>query len=150
MKNLKWFGFCLIALFISLNAHADTQFTARFAGQQAVDGVNSLAVTFSGALDARQNLDTYFSLFTKNDLAVEGSWVLSKDPQVVYFSNVAADTHYLIKIHKGLKSDSGQILEKAQEYKIKTREVQPMISFGNKGFILASKLNRGLPEHIEY
>jgi len=145
MKNLKCLGFCLIALFFAITANANNKFMVRFATQQTVDGVNSLAVTFSDALDSRQNLDSYFSLFTKNDLAVEGSWVLSKDPQVVYFSNIKAATQYNIKIHKGLKNALGETLEKALEYSVRTRETQPMISFGDKGFILASKLNRGLP-----
>ncbi|CCK80679.1 alpha-2-macroglobulin family protein [Desulfobacula toluolica] len=145
MKNLKWLLVCLIALFFTVIVHADNKFVARFAGQQTVDGVNALAVTFSDLLDPRQNLESYFSLFAKDDHAVEGSWVLSKDLHVVYFSNIEPDTDYVIKIHKGLKSVAGQTLETAQKYSIKTREVQPMISFGSKGFILASKLNRGLP-----
>lgn len=145
MKNLKWFGFCLVTLVFTITAQANNKFIVQFAGQQTVDGVNSLAVTFSGALDSKQNLDIYFSLFTKNDHPVEGSWVLSKDPQVVYFRNIKADTEYVIKIHKGLKAALGDSLKKAKEYSIRTREVKPMISFGDKGFILASKLNRGLP-----
>ncbi len=145
MRKLKSLALCLIILFVVFNASADTKFAAQFAGQQAIDGSNCLAVTFSEKLNSTQKLDTYFSIFTNNDIAVEGSWILSKDPQVVYFSNVKADTEYVIKIHKGLKAASGQILETAQNFSIKTRQVQPMISFGNKGFILASKLNRGLP-----
>ncbi len=145
MKNLKCLGCCFIALLFTITANANTQFMVRFAAQQTVDGKNSLAVTFSDALDSKQNLDSYFSLFTKNDLAVEGSWVLSNDPQVVYFSNIKSDTLYNIKIHRGLRSASGKTLEEAQEYPVRTREAQPRISFGNNGFILASKLNRGLP-----
>lgn len=145
MKSVKAFVFCLVTLLFTLNAHADALFTAQFAGQQTVDGSNALAITFSAPLDTKQNLDSYFSLFTDKDMAVEGSWVISKNPQVVYFTNIQANTGYKINIHKGLKSAKGKILKKAQNYSVKTREVHPMISFDSKGFILASKLSRGLP-----
>ena len=145
MKNLKWIATCLAVLFLVCHAHAAENFVARFAGQQAVDGVNSIAVTFSETLDAAQNIDTYLALFTEDDVAQDGSWVLSKDPQVVYFSNVEPNTGYVIKIYKGLKAASGKQLETAQKFTVKTRDVVPMISFGSKGFILPSKLNRGLP-----
>ncbi len=145
MKKIKWSVICLTLILIGSLAHAAKDFGPRFAGQQTVDGANSLAVTFSHPVDASQDLNTYFTVFTEDDVAVEGGWVLSADPKVVYFSNIEPDTKYLIRIHKGLKAVSGSTLQEAKKFTVKTRQIMPMISFGSKGFILPSRMNRGLP-----
>ncbi len=124
---------------------AQETFKAQFAFQQTVQGENSVAVTFSAAIDGTRNLDSYFSIFTEENAAVEGGWILSDDPQVVYFTNIEPDTHYNIMIHKGLKAESGAILTESAEFQVKTRPVEAMINFGSSGFILASNLSRGLP-----
>ncbi len=120
-------------------------FEARFAGQQTVDGENAVAVTFSAALDARQNLAPYFSIRTGDGAAVDGAWILAKDPQVVYFSQVEPETTYKIEVSKGLRSASGQSLAAPVTYEVKTRAAEPMLMFSSRGFILASELSRGLP-----
>ncbi|MFH2094013.1 MAG: alpha-2-macroglobulin [Pseudomonadota bacterium] len=145
MNTLKMMTLGLIVLFFCSTASADNEFKTRFAGQQTIDDTNCIAVTFSMQLDSKQNLNTYFSIFTDKDIPVEGAWVLAQDLLVVYFTNILPDTPYTIKIHKGLKSATGSILETAGEYQVRTRAVQPMISFDSNGFILASKLSRGLP-----
>ncbi|MEH0018594.1 MAG: alpha-2-macroglobulin [Desulfobacter sp.] len=118
---------------------------ARFSGQQTVDGENALAVTFSQPLDPRQDLSPYFGLHTGDDTPVEGGWILAKDTHVAYFTNIEPDTTYKIRIARGLKAENGSTLEEAVAYDITTRPVEPMIVFGSKGFILASKLVKGLP-----
>ncbi len=145
MNILKLATICLVSFFISFTANADDTFNARFAGQQTIGGINTIAVTFSEALDPKQNLDAYLSIFTDTDHAVDGAWVLSEDPRIIFFSNIISDTSYVINIHKGLKSATGRTLETPREFRVKTRPVQPMISFDGNGFILASKLSRGLP-----
>jgi hypothetical protein len=141
--------FVLVTLFfiplVCQSAHASNGFEARFAGQQTVEGENAIAITFSRGLDTRQNLELYLRIFKETDLPVEGGWVLSKDPQVVYFTNVEPGTQYKVQIYKGLKADSGDILETGVTFRVSTREVAPTISFGSKGFVLTSKLTRGLP-----
>lgn len=149
MKPRHLFVIFLVTLFfIPLfyqSVHASGGFDAQFAGQQTVAGENAIAITFSRGLDTRQNLELYLRIFKETDLPVEGGWVLSKDPQVVYFTNVEPGIQYRIQIHKGLKADSGDILETGVTFRVLTREVTPTISFGSKGFVLASKLTRGLP-----
>ena len=120
-------------------------FEARFAGQQTVDGENAIALTFSAPLDARQNLAPYLTIRAKEGGAVDGAWVLAKDPQVVYFSQVEPDTAYVITVAKGLKSAEGEALAEGITYEVKTRPAEPMLMFSSRGFVLASELNRGLP-----
>ncbi len=147
MKPRHLFVVLVTLFFIPLvyqSGHAEG-FEAQFAGQQTVAGENAIAVTFSRGLDTRQNMELYLRIFKEKDLPVEGGWILSKDPQVIYFTNVEPGTQYKIQIHKGLKADSGDILETGVSFQVSTREVTPMISFGSKGFVLASKLVRGLP-----
>ncbi|SLM32331.1 putative Uncharacterized lipoprotein yfhM [Desulfamplus magnetovallimortis] len=117
----------------------------QFAAQQTVGDTNAIALTFSLPLDTTQNFDSYFSLFKDDGIAVEGGWVLSDDPNVIYFSNIEPGTAYTIKVHKGLKGLSGAFLKNSAEFNVKTRPVEPMIAFGSTGFILASKLVKGLP-----
>ncbi len=123
----------------------ESSFEARFAGQQAVDGENTLAVTFSKALDSKQDLTPYFSLSTGEGEIVEGAWILAEDPSVVYFTHIEPDTSYKIEIFRGLKAEAGDVFEDELVYEITTRSAEPMIVFGSRGFILASKLTKGLP-----
>lgn len=145
MKSIRLFVlFFVLSLVIPVMGTAQT-FKAEFAGQQTVDGENAVAITFSEKLDTKQNLDPYFSLRTGDGAAVEGAWILAKDPQVVYFTHVEPDTTYKIQISQGLKAKSGKLLSDATVFEVTTRQAEPMISFGSQGFILASKLSRGLP-----
>jgi len=143
MKSLRLFVlFFIFFLPISVSAAA---FEASFAGQQTVDGENGLAVTFSTALDTRQDLSAYFILQTEDADIVEGAWILAEDPRVVYFTHIDPDTTYKIQIDKGLKAQTGEKLLAQVVYEVSTRRAEPMIAFGSRGFILASKLVRGLP-----
>ncbi len=145
MKRIIILVLCFWSFLFHPAVQAGIEFSCRFAGQQTVDGMNALAVTFSEPLDTTLNPDRYFSIRTADGESPEGSWIISKDPQVAYFSNIKADTGYVVTIRKGLKAASKRVLKTGQEYTIKTRPVRPMISFGSTGFILASKLNSGLP-----
>lgn len=122
-------------------------FIAQFASQQTIDGTNAVAVTFSSSLDPTQDLNRFLAIFDPHGVPGEGGWVLSKDPQVAYFANIEADTAYAIEVHKGLKSADGTLLNDSAEFEVKTRPVEAMIHFGSKGFILSSRLSRGLPVH---
>ncbi|HCY86442.1 MAG TPA: alpha-2-macroglobulin family protein, partial [Desulfobacteraceae bacterium] len=52
---------------------------------------------------------------------------------------------YHIRVSKGLTAVDGTLLEEEGAFEITTRSAAPMITFGSRGFILASKLIRGLP-----
>ena len=144
MKKIVIF-LSMVFLLSVTSAWADDEFEALFAGQQTVDGSNALAVTFSEPVDTRQNLDTYFNVLDSDGTALEGSWVISKDPQILYFTNIEPAAQYTVIILKGLNAASGRRLETAREFSVTTREITPAISFADNGFILASRLNQGLP-----
>lgn len=145
MKTLHVIVIFIATLFVIPSIHASEGFSAQFAGQQTVAGENAIAVTFSKGLDTRQDMNPYLRIFKEKEMPVEGAWVLAEETQVVYFTNVEPGTQYEIQIFKGLKSNAGEVLETGATYQVQTREVSPMISFGSKGFVLASKLSRGLP-----
>lgn len=141
-----YLALCLCGMICMSPFYAGAQgVEARFAGQQTVDGENAVAVTFSKALDARQNLAPYFSIRTEKGEAVDGAWILAKDPQVVYFSQVTPKTVYNIEVKKGLRAASGETLADPVTYEVTTRAAEPMLMFSSRGFILASDLSRGLP-----
>ncbi|THB81382.1 MAG: alpha-2-macroglobulin family protein [Desulfobacteraceae bacterium] len=145
MKTIQWLIGALILAVVSCPALAADEFNVLFAGQQTVDGENAIAVTFSSPLDSTQRFDTYVSIFDNQRTPVEGAWVLSSDPQVLFFSNIQADSHYRVEVYKGLKDHQGNALQQARDFSIKTREIVPTISFASKGFILPSTLRKGLP-----
>ena len=115
MKKIIVFLGMVFLLSVTTASAGDT-FEALFAGQQTVDGT-----------------------------ALEGSWIISKDPQVLYFTNIEPANQYTVVILKGLKAASGSRLEMAGEFSVTTRGDHPAISFADKGFILASRLNQDLP-----
>jgi len=145
MKSLRLSLLFLILVFFMPVLVFANGFEASFAGQRTVDGDNALAVTFSMALDSRQDLSSYMVIETHDGDGVEGAWILAKDPQVVYFTHIEPDTAYRIRIDKGLKAQTGEPLKEEAVYEVSTRPAEPMIAFGSRGFILASKLVRGLP-----
>lgn len=145
MTCLRWISILFVCLCVIQSAAVADSFEPHFSGQQTVDGENAIAVTFSHPLDAKQDLSSYFSLKKKDGNDVDGAWILSEDPQVVYFTQIKPDTKYEIRIAPGLKSESGQTLAEEVAYEVKTRPVEPMIAFGSRGFVLASELVRGLP-----
>ncbi len=113
-KNFVFLG---IILFASITtASADDKFEALFAGQQTVDGNNALAVTFSEPVDTRQNLDTYFSVLSSDETPQQGSWIVSKEPQIIYFTNIEPANQYTVIVLKGLKDASGSRLETEKNF----------------------------------
>ena len=136
---------CLL-LFAGQGIAQSAELEARFAGQQTVDGQNALAVTFSLPLDTTQDLNKYFSILEQaDDTPVDGAWILAKDTQVAYFTQIRPDTAYTIHVEKGLMPAQGQPLAGKVIYEVTTRSAQPMIAFGSTGFILAADLVKGMP-----
>ncbi len=144
MKPFQLLILILLVCLLPMPASAG-EFEALFAGQQTVDGENTIAVTFSDPVDGRQNLSAFLGIRTEENEPVKGAWVLTEDSQVAYFSGIEPDTAYKIRVMPGLKSETGHSLGKEYTYKIRTREADPMISFGSTGFVLASELTSGLP-----
>lgn len=145
MKPILNICLCVFILSISPAVRASDDFKALFAGQQTVDSENAVAVTFSAPLDSAQDFDRFVSISDDRDVAVDGAWVLSTDPQVLYFTHVAPDALYRIRVSQGLADTHGNTIAHEQAFEVKTREVVPMVSFATKGFILPATLTRGIP-----
>nr|WP_320190159.1 alpha-2-macroglobulin [uncultured Desulfobacter sp.] len=150
MKHFQLFFLPILSLYLLLFtvqgiAHS-AELEARFAGQQTVDGQNALAVTFSLPLETKQDFSKYLSIIEQADeTPVDGAWILAKDTQVAYFTQIKPGTAYTIHVAKGLAPAQGKALAEKVIYEVTTRSAHPMIAFGSTGFILASDLVKGLP-----
>ncbi len=138
---------CLFLSWVPASAGGETTtfFQVDFVEQQTIDQQDCIAVGFSQALDSREDMNLCFSITLEDGEPVSGGWVLAKDGRRVYFTNIQPDTAYSISVEKTIKSRSGNTLEETGVYTVTTRPVEPMISFGGQGYVLASGLSRGLP-----
>jgi uncharacterized protein YfaS (alpha-2-macroglobulin family) len=126
-------------------AAAAADFKILFVGQRTIKNQNSIAVTFSGQVDATRDFNRFLTLFSEEHGAVDGAWVLTEKGDVAYFTHIEADTKYEVQIRRGLASTSGQKIRENKTVKVRTRAAKASISFGSKGYILPSELAGGLP-----
>ncbi len=146
IKQIKWGLLAIILVCMAIPVRGETGFSALFAGQQTIENENAVAVTFSEALDSTQAFDTLMTIVDeKHNTAADGAWILARDRQVLYFTNIEPGTTYRIEVSGLLENHRHKKLEKAREFQVKTRETVPMVSFASSGFILPSALTKGLP-----
>ncbi len=148
----KGLGITILTLFTALafrpsSAVAQNELEVLFVGQQTIDNQNCIAITFSLPLDGRRDFNRFVQIFSEDQGAVEGAWVLTDKGDGAYFSNIEAHTKYEVLIRKGLQAANGQVLADSSSHKVKTRKVQAFISFASKGYILPAKLAAGIPVH---
>lgn len=111
--------------------------------ERAYDGGNALAVTFNQPLDSRQDIDEYLRVSAFR-LPVDGSWVLSKNLKITYFSHINPKTSYTVKVFPGLISSQGVRMQSRAEQTIETRNIVPSAVFASSGHFLPAKLSEGL------
>lgn len=111
--------------------------------ERSFDGGGALAVTFSTPLDTAKPHDQYFTV-VKNE-EVEGSWVLSDNGKIAYFSNTDPNAYYSVKVHKGLVAANGQKLSAAVKESVRTRNIKASVSFASQGSFLPLDIHSGLP-----
>ena len=142
------FGFsffsAVMVLALPLFAGA-ADFKVLFVGQQTQDGHDFIAVTFSSPVDATQDINRFLKLFSTETGEVDGAWVLTDKASVAYFVNIEADTNYEVNVRQGLQAVDGRTFAQTNTHTLRTRKAQAYISFGSKGYVLPSKLARGIP-----
>jgi len=133
----------------SLNArYADTGLRVLDVSEREWKGRNMLAVTLSVPLDTEQDLQPFFSVNTDNGRVVDGAWVTSDDKKMAYFTATQPKTQYEVSVHRGLPGLTGATLELSTSQKIKTRNINPSVSFASKGSVLPAGLSSGIPVSV--
>ncbi len=124
---------------------AADRFQVECVQQQTIDDTDCIAVVFSQALNSRKNINPYLSITREDGSPVAGAWAMTTDAVRAYFTNIEPGTKYVVEIQKGLLAKNGKRLEKNARYELSTREVLPMIGFGNSGHILPRSKECVLP-----
>lgn len=113
--------------------------------ERDLDGSNALAVTLSVPLNPGEDHQSYFNVAHKDNGVVDGSWVLSPSGRVAYFADIQPNSPYRVTVHKGLIAATGKELTTSVSEEIKSRNIQPSVSFDTSGSFLPDGLSTGLP-----
>ncbi len=81
----------------------------------------------------------------ENGKLVEGAWVLSENPRLLYFPHIKPETRYVVKIDAGIAAKNGSKIASETRYSIRTAAVSPAFYFASRGVVLPAGQNGGLP-----
>ncbi len=112
--------------------------------ERLYQGGPALSVVLSEKLDPEKRHDKFLSVFKKEE-AVQGSWVLGENGQILYFPNVEPDTEYTVLVRRTLASKSGLNLDANVEKSVTTKSIEQSFGFADEGLVLPEKLTGGLP-----
>lgn len=112
--------------------------------ERSMDGRNELTISFSGAVDARRDFQSFIYTY-KDGVRVDGAWRANDDGTMLMFANTEPDSKYLIQIDGGIKSSTHQPLQIPLEQEIETRSLTARANFSGRGLFLSRGLGKGLP-----
>ncbi|WP_380183647.1 alpha-2-macroglobulin [Kalamiella sp. sgz302252] len=115
------------------------------ASEVQLDGAATLVLTFSVALDDRQNYSSLLHLVDSKTGAVEGGWELSPNRKELRFRHLPPDRELTVTLDSGLLAANGVALAEPVQQKITTRDIQPMVGFASRGSLLPTRITQGLP-----
>ena len=92
--------------------------------EREVGNSNAIELLFNSPLQAEQNFDRFVE--TSPKLATP---VLSKDGKKLQFFGIQPQTDYTINVIAGLMAENDSSLNKASQYSVTTRAMQPVVSF---------------------
>jgi alpha-2-macroglobulin len=139
-----WLLFLLAALCLARMSWAEEALRILDIYEKSYDGKPAMAVITSTPLDTAVAHDKHLHL-TRNEAAVDGAWVLGDDHRTLYFPNLDPETEYLVTVESTLTAANGQTLGNNVEKKVTTRKLNALATFASEGYILPSKLAKGLP-----
>lgn len=123
----------------------DQSLTVVDVSEMDMDGWDSLAVTFSSPLKENQNFEDKLHLVDTKTGKVDGAWVLSKDRQELTFSHLEPNRTLALTVDAGIQGNDEKILKKEHHATIKTKDLEPNISFASQGSLFPVRLAEGLP-----
>ncbi|WP_444931246.1 alpha-2-macroglobulin family protein [Microbulbifer sp. SSSA002] len=114
-------------------------------GERTYKDARAIAVIFSEPLQSNIHFGSYLHLSRSDGKAVDGGWVLSDNQKILYFPHTEPNTRYKLELLPGLASERGLALQKKQQHTIRTRRIEPSISFSSNGSIFPATVTPGLP-----
>ncbi|MCO1334772.1 alpha-2-macroglobulin family protein [Microbulbifer sp. OS29] len=114
-------------------------------GERMYKDARAIAVIFSEPLLGNAHFGSYLTLTREDGDNVDGGWVLSDNQKALYFPNVEPNTRYQLSIQPGLPSEDGFEVQTLKQEWIRTRRIEPSISFSSNGSIFPATVSPGLP-----
>ncbi|MBF0620573.1 MAG: alpha-2-macroglobulin family protein [Magnetococcales bacterium] len=129
----------------STSANNSDQLSVLDGKSNLFDNRLALSLAFSDPLIATEVYDRFIRVTTNNDITVEGGWIIGDNPTTLFFPHVLPSKNYTIHISSGITSENGNKLTAPKQLTIKTGSMAPAYDFLGDGFLLPSRLTRGLP-----
>jgi len=114
-------------------------------GERMYKDRRALGIVFSEPLLGNAHFGSYITLSREDGAAVDGGWVLSDSQKILYFPNIEPNTQYKLSVRPGLPGEDGLELEDFKQEKIRTRRIEPSISFSSNGSVFPVTVSPGLP-----
>ncbi|OIO57470.1 MAG: hypothetical protein AUJ55_06530 [Proteobacteria bacterium CG1_02_64_396] len=109
------------------------------------DGRRGLALTFSLPLAEGVDLDHFVQVSAGGQAAVDGGWVIEAGGRSAWFAAIEPETTYRVTVSAALAGQGGKRLGSDFVQTLKTRPLEPSLSFVGRGMVLAAGLGKGLP-----
>ncbi|WP_413665650.1 MG2 domain-containing protein [Microbulbifer sp. CNSA002] len=114
-------------------------------GERTFKDARAIAVIFSEPLLGNAHFGSYLNLSRDDGERVDGGWVLSDNQKILYFPHIEPDTRYKLTVLPGLPGENGLELQEEKQERIRTRRIEPSISFASNGSIFPTTVTPGLP-----
>jgi len=112
-------------------------------------GRPSICIQFNFPLDPLKNYDQWIQLHDNHQSKVYGSWIVSEDLMQLYFTHIEPRIEYSLEISQSFQGKNGQPLQQPFYQKIITQNSNPNVGFSERGMIIPTGDNPGLPvRHI--
>lgn len=113
-------------------------------GERTYKGGPAISIIVSSPLDTSVRHDAHFRVSDPKTV-LKDAWVVSDDGRILYFPHVEPETEYTVTVFPSLADKKGNHLEKRVVETVKTRKIEPAVSFSGNGFLLPRGLTRGIP-----
>lgn len=120
------------------------EFTVVNSGYRELNGIPAAWVMFSKPVDRTKDINQYLSL-SNNQGYMPKAWQLDDEGVNAYYTHIAPDTSYRIRIEASLVSSDKITLAQPHEKKFSSPDLSPSASFLQQGSVLNPHFSDGLP-----
>jgi alpha-2-macroglobulin len=138
----------------TVQADPSKPFAALECKPRLFDDRPALAVVFSQPVDGKQNLGELMRVVDLGDVKetssgegklLQGAWVVSDNPRVVYFPAIQPQRRFRIEVSAELRSADGAKLAQSKRCEVTSEAMPPSFYFASRGVVLPAGQNGGLP-----
>ena len=115
------------------------------ASEITLDGASAISLTFSVPLDPEQNFADLVQITDEDKGVVDGAWELTANLMELRLRHVEPNRKLIITVTDNLEAITHESLNKEEQFRITTRDLQPSVGFASKGSLLPATLSAGLP-----